>query len=115
MELKVTTKEGAEVVVNYALGATIEENVELFGEEVCYDNLISSFVLRVRAKVGSMMAAGKSAEDIHATLETWKIGEAAKTRGATPVEKIRTLLDKVSPEDRAALLKELRATQKAAA
>lgn len=115
MKIKVTNKEGASIEVDYPISEVLSENVERFGEDVCAANLVSALVLRVQGKVRTMLNDEKTTEaDIHNEMKTWKIG-VPRERGATPVEKAKRELDKLSPEERAALLKELRAQQKAAA
>lgn len=112
MEISVSTREGASITVDYAIGETVAENIELFGEEVCSDALRASLILRVQGRVRSLINAEKTAEEITEALANWKIGIATRTR-TSPKEKIKGLFDKCSVEERNALLKELKASANA--
>lgn len=111
-EITVTTKEGASVTVDYPISETINENIGHFGEEVCADALRAALILRVQSRIRALINAEKSEEEIHAELANWKIGVATR-RGLPPREKIKAQMDKLTPEDRAALLKELQNQLKA--
>lgn len=109
MDITVSTKEGASITVNYAIGESVDENLKLYGEDVCNDALRASLILRVQGRVRSLINSGKTAEEINTALSGWKIGIVTR-KGVSPKEKIKGLYEKCSPEERNALLKELKAT-----
>jgi len=114
MEIQVSTKEGASVKVNYDIGETVNENVNLFGEEVCNDALRASLILRVQGRVRSMINSGKAEAEIQEAIGAWKIGITTR-KGVSPTEKIKGLYGKMSVEERNAVLKELKAANSRAA
>lgn len=96
---------------------TIEEAIELWGADVCYQRLISGVRVTAQGTARGKLEKGLSAEDVDAFFanvnhensdlpeEPWRPGmpPAAST---SKQEKIKGLLDKLSPEQRAALLAE---------
>jgi hypothetical protein len=97
---------GASTTATYNLGDTIPELVEQFGEEVVISHVKRSITIALQAFMRVQLDGGKSTEEIQAAVATWKPGvrKAAKT----PIERAREEFQRMSPADRAMLIKELR-------
>lgn len=113
-EITAQTADGAvQIKFDYEFGETLEDAVKLFGEKVVHSYVIRSLTIAAQGAARGMMKSGKSKEEILAAMATWKPGEPRQT--TSPEEKIRSLVNKMSPEDRARLAAELRAEQNTAA
>lgn len=109
-EITAQTADGAvQIKFEYEFGETLKDAVELFGEKVVHSYVVRSLTIAAQGAARGMMKSGKSKEEILKAMESWKPGEPRQTK--SPEEKIRSLVDKMSPEDRARLAAELRAEQ----
>lgn len=110
----ITTKEpgsNRELVTEYNFGDSLQEAVDLFGEDAVLAGFKSDARVGLQAKVRGMLkateedseAAKYTDEQILEAVKEWKPG--TKTRAASdPLAKLQALLEKISPEQRAALL-----------
>lgn len=57
MEFKTTSKNGREVTLNYDMPATLDECVERFTSEVCYDVLTAQAKIRMQNYVRGLLVA----------------------------------------------------------
>lgn len=107
IEVKAERTNGNAVSANWDLGENVQALVEQFGEDVVFSHVKRSLIIAVQAFMRGMLDAGKSPEEIQAAVAEWKPGlrKAAKT----PIERAREEIARMSPADRAALAKEIRA------
>jgi hypothetical protein len=111
VDITVTTKEGVSVTVDYPVSEDLQDNRDRFGDEVCAEALRAALVLRVQSRIRALINAEKTEDEIQADLKTWKIGVATR-RGIPLKDKVKAQMEKMSPEERANLLKELQAQLK---
>lgn len=95
----------AAVNFEYDFGDTIVAANELFGEEVVWAYAKRALVIAAQGHARGLLKGGKSVEEITAAMEAWKPG--APRIGKSPEDKLREQWGKMSPEDRANLLREL--------
>lgn len=105
-------KTGATVKASYEFGANLAEATKIFGEQVVYNHLIGALKVAFQGWLRSQLDAEKSQEEITAGAKAWKPGQ--RKAAMTPAEKLRKQLNEMSAEDRAAILREYKASQKAA-
>lgn len=107
----------APVTVKYDFGETIDDAVEKFGEKVVLAHVHSSFTIAlqgfIRGKMKKQIDEGKPVDvkALQADVDKWKPG--MKVPGKSKAEKIKDDYNKMSAEERAALLRELQAAAKA--
>lgn len=105
--------DGAGVEFEYNFGETPGETDDLFGSEIVYSYAIRGLTIAAQGHARAMIKAGKSKDEILAAMKIWKPGAPRVT--TSPEEKIRALLEKMSPEDRAKLANEFRPNKSKAA
>lgn len=105
-------KDGTPVEVDYPLldCKTIEEAVKNFGEDVVLAHVKSSITVALQGNLRTMIKAEKSQEEIDEAVAKWKPG--MRTPGKTKLEKVHDLMGDMTPEQRAELLKKLKADAK---
>lgn len=102
------------VTVEYEFGETLEEMVELFGEDVVANRAKAAMVIDLQAgirrhmvdqtdKDGNVTTPAKSDDEIQAWAASWKPGVKRVARKSAK-EKLQELLSGMTPEQRAALL-----------
>ena len=99
------TKEGAAVNFDYDFGENIDEANNLFGADVVWAYAKRALVIAAQGHARGLVKSGKSAEDITEAMTQWKPG--APRVGKSPEDRMREQWNKMSPEDRANLLREL--------
>ena len=97
-----------EATINYDFGETLQESIDLFGEEVVFTNFKQSAIIacqsRMRAAmIGGKDTAGKTGDELQAAIAEWKPGVKSMSR-KSPVDKLKALLEGKSPEEIATLL-----------
>lgn len=105
-----TTKaehKGRKVTVSYDFGETLDESVEKYGEAVVHGVFIDQAVIRLQALLRRCIEDGVSDKDVAAKVEAWKMTVGGRERKSA-AEKVHGLLDKMTPEQKAELLKQLR-------
>jgi len=105
MEVNAQVTEGGSVSFEYEFGSSLDQAVELFGEDIVWAYTLRALVIASQGHARGLIKSGKSADEIRTSLETWKPGAPRISR--SPEERVRELMDKMSPEDRAAILSEL--------
>lgn len=113
MAIKVNTaspKTGRELEVDFEFGNTLQEAIDLFGEEVVYSNYKKSAVIALQALVRRNLDKDgekqMSEEDIIKAVGEWK-PSVARIIGASQKEALFTKIEKLSDEDRKALIAKL--------
>jgi hypothetical protein len=109
VEVTAKTEEGAEVTFDYEFGSNYVEAAEIFGGEIVWNYALRALTIAAQGHARSMIRAGKTADEIKTTMETWKPGMPRLSR--SPEEKIKALLDKLTPEERENLALEIRAAR----
>jgi hypothetical protein len=107
IEVKAERTNGNSVSASWELGDTVAALIEQFGEDVIFSHVKRSLIIAVQAYMRGMLDAEKSPEEIQKAVADWKPGlrKAAKS----PLERARDEISRMSPADRAALAKEIRA------
>lgn len=106
-------KSGKELSFQFDMPETLEALVERFGAEPIYTHARGSLIVALQGFVRGQLDRDKSEGDIRKAIDEWKPGN--RKPGKSPAERAREAMAKLSPEDRAALLKELRPARPAAA
>ena len=110
----IATKEpgtGRELTVEYNFGDNLDQAVEMFGADAVFSSFKADAKVGLQAKVRGMLkateddseAAKYSDEDIISAIADWKPGVKTRT-AADPLAKLKALLEKLSPEQKAAFL-----------
>ena len=94
------------VAVDYELGSTLDESIELFGADVVHSRFVSAAVIDIQAVIRRLLKAAKTDDEIVEALGEYKIGVHARAV-ADPTSKAMKLLLKLSEADRERLLAEL--------
>lgn len=112
MQISAQKKDGSnKVTVEYPIAENLQDLVAQFGEAVVFSNAVDSIVIGVQAlvrrhAVGTEKTPGKSQEEIQALVSAYKPGVGTVRK--SPVEKIGNLIGTLTPEQKAALLKQLK-------
>jgi hypothetical protein len=74
-----TLKDGRSITVEYDFGSSLEEAIELFGEEVVFSNAKANMVIGLQGRIRALMKKNKegdvrSEEEIIALASAWKPG-----------------------------------------
>ena len=118
MEIKSKLKDKPDevVTVNYDFPADLDGLTKAFGADVIFSKAMDSLIIDVQALVrrhlrgtvgadGKVKVAPKNQAEIQAIVSAWKPGVGPNR--ATPVEKVGTLIAKMSDDEKAALLAQL--------
>ena len=99
--------DGPTVTVDFDLDETLKEAVDRYGEAIVFSRYRASLVIDLQAYMRIMIKAKKTNDEIQAAVSEWKPG--VKAKGRSPAERARDLFQKLSPEERRALLEEFEA------
>ena len=113
MQVTAERKGGPAVAVEYDFGDDISALTDKFGSDVVFSHARRSFVVALQSYIRTQIEAGKSPEEIQTAAANWKPGQ--RKAGKSISERASDMLSKLSPQERAALLKEYKARDKAAA
>lgn len=100
----------ADHTVEYDFGGSLAEAIDKFGEETVFNQYTKKSKIDLQTMIGGHLIAGKSAEDIDALVAEWEPSGEIKTK-KSPKAKIVEAYDKMSAEERQALLDKLLAMQ----
>lgn len=106
MDVTAKRKSGGSVKATYNFGTTLADLVKQFGEPVVYNHAMGAFKVAFQGWLRGQMDQKKTQEQIDTSAKDWKPGQ--RKQGLSPVEKLRKQMADMSPEDRAALLKEFK-------
>lgn len=102
VELKASApKVDREIQFEVDLGASVDEKVQMFGEEAVNKAADSAIKIDYQDVARRMMIAGESDEKILEALQAYKPGES-KPRTSDPLASITKKLDSMSPEEKEA-------------
>lgn len=104
-------KDGKPVKADYPLlnATTVADLVKNFGEDVVAAHCKSSITVALQGMMRTMIKAEKSESEIAKAVAEWKPG--LRTPGKSKIEKVSDLASKMTPEERKALLKQLKAQE----
>lgn len=108
---KETKMPGGSVSAQFNIGSNLQELIQTYGESVVYNQAKGALTVAAQGWLRSQLDQGKSQADIDAGAKNWKPGE--RKAGKSPREKLMEQLAGMSPEERAALLKEASAARPA--
>ncbi len=91
--------------VNYTFGDNLEESGKLFGVDCVWSKFVQAAIIDLQSLMRRLVKAGKSDEEIAATVKGWKPG-VKTTIQRTPQEKAVASLDALSDTERAAIIKQ---------
>jgi hypothetical protein len=100
-------KGGRSLEVDYNFGANLDEAQKLFSHEVVYNLYVAKAKVQIQDKIRPMMKAGKTDKEILAFISNYKLGTVLRTK-KSPVDKALDMYDKMSSEERKALLAKLK-------
>ena len=96
---------------NYDFGATVADSAKLFTEEICKNKLDAQLKVDIQGSIRAALKAGKTDEEIQALVDTWM--PCVKAPGKSVPAKMDTLWDKLSDEEKQAMLKKWAQKKKA--
>lgn len=105
-------KTGAKAEAEYDFGANLAETTKIFGETTIYNHVVGALKVAFQGWLRSQMDQKKTQAEITAAAKNWKPGQRKQAK--SPQEKLREQLTKLSPEERANILKEYTASAKGA-
>ncbi len=97
---------GKSVTVKYDIPEGLDELVKKFTDKVVVAHVRSSFIIALQSLLRGLLKAGKSPADVQKAVNEWKPG--LRTPGKSTMDKIKDNVSKLSAEDKAALLKQLK-------
>lgn len=109
--MKISAKTKAKpspVTVEYAVPEDLDELVKLFGKPVVAAHAGGSIVISAQAFMRRLIAKGKTPQQIQDEIKPWKPDVRSAVKQSA-FEKATAALNKLSPEERAAVLKEAQA------
>lgn len=107
--------------VNYSFPETVQEAVKMFGEEVCLSKITQSVTIDLQGNLRRRLGQGQTVEqlqtyvdnvnhkDSSAPVQPWRPGVSAPRKSKT--ETILSAYDKLSDEEKAALLQRIKSKQ----
>lgn len=109
--IEVTANKGSKsLTVSYDFGENLQDAVAKFGEEIVFSNAVQSMKISLQALIRRGFDKGTEDSVIAQQAAAWKPGVAAQ-RQSDPVATITSKWAALSAEDRAELLKKLKAMQ----
>lgn len=102
-------KNGKPIAVDFDFGKDLDEMTEKFGENIVYNHAKGSLTVALQGFMRGQIDQEKTEKEVAAAVKIWKPG--VRRQGKSPIDKMRDQLGKMSAEERAALLKEMRNTK----
>jgi hypothetical protein len=101
-------KPGVVAECQYDFGGDLNEMVAIFGKDVVFSSAKQKIKPRLLDYGRSLIEADTDPVEVGKKMAAWKPGVAGPRLPKDPKEKVRTLLAKLSDEDRKALLASLK-------
>ena len=99
-------KTSREIEVDFDFGADLDEMVNEFSRDVVYQQAKSAITVSLQTALRSWMDSGASDEEVGKKLAEWTV-PSGRTRSANRLEKVGKIVEKMSQEEREALLAQL--------
>lgn len=96
------------VTCQYDFGDNLKDAVAKFGEDVVFNRFKSAAVIDAQSLIRRGIKAGKSPTDIQKDLTEWRPG-MKRVQKKSAEERIKEQFSKLTPEERAELVKQLKA------
>ncbi len=106
-EITAQTKDGHSVTFEYDLPETLDAAIDKYGKEIVESFALRSLTIAIQGHARGLIKSGKTKVEIVEAMAAWQPGVPRVVK--SPEEKFRALWDKMSPEDRAKIQKELKA------
>lgn len=104
---------GGNVSADFNIGTNLQELVKQYGEAIVFQQAKGALTVAAQGWLRSQLDQGKSAAEITTGAKDWKPGE--RKQGKSPREKLMEQLAGMTPEERAAILKEVSSPKPATA
>jgi len=98
-------KDGEAIAVDFNFGDDLKAMSGLFGDDVVFANARANMIVGLQSVIRAGIEAGNSKAQIQKAANEWKPG--VKKRGKPKSEKLRDEFEKLSAEEKAALLAKL--------
>lgn len=102
-------KTGQTVEADFDMPDDLDTLVSKYGKEIVYSHAKGSLVVALQGFMRGQLDRNKSAAEVQTAVADWKPGQ--RKQGKSPVEKAREQIANLSPEEKAAILKELRSNK----
>jgi len=108
MEIKFKSKDHPEVKsVTYGMPESLNDLVAKFGEQVVADAAVNNFTIALQAILRRNIA--ETSEFLQNLADQWEPNQRTPGTKKSAIDKATTAISKLTPEERAALLEQLRA------
>ena len=98
-------KDAKSFAVTKDLGETLDESIELYGEEVVHKNFLANVVVSLQGIVRTGIRGGKTLAEVQKTVDEYTPG--VRQKGKSRVEKLKEELRTMDSDARKALLAEI--------
>jgi hypothetical protein len=110
-EVSAQVTDGGSINFNYDFGTDLKSAIAIFGEEIVWSFALRGLTIAAQSYARGLIKSGKSKDECLAAIAAWKPGAPKATKSKE--DRVRELLSKMTPEDRAKLQAELLADQPA--
>lgn len=100
-------KDGTEYSAEYDFGDNLKDAVARFGEEVVFSKFIAQSTVDAQGVMRRLIAANKTEAEVQEAVSNWKPGLRQAAR-KTPSDRIKEQLGKLSDEEKAKLMEQLK-------
>lgn len=109
MRVSAKKTNGPSIEVDFDFGSNLSDVVAQYGEPVAFRSVVQNLKTQLQVWLRAQAVAGRTSEDVQAELNNngWKPGERRVAK--TPQDKLRTLFDQMTAEERAAFIKDFKA------
>jgi hypothetical protein len=98
-------KDARSITLEYEFGQNLDETAKIFGKELTYNKAVAQMKVDFQSAVRTKLKAGTADKEIVEQMRDWKPGMRAP--GKSKVEKLQGLFNSLSPEEKAALRKQM--------
>ena len=108
MQVSAKGSNGVALEVDFDFGSDLDAMAKIFGDTIVFEKAKASMVVALQGFIRDRLKAGDKTPEIRKKCDEWKPG--LKKRGLSPAEKVSREIDKLPPDVKQALLKELATT-----
>jgi len=98
-------KDARSITIEYDFGQNMAESEKLFGKELCHAKLVAMLKVDFQSAVRLWLKKGLQDKEIQQKAAEWKPG--MRQPGKSKAEKLTSLFNQLSPEEKAAIKKQL--------